>query len=314
MAADARQRRRAWLGGLIIAGLLGLTVVVFFLDRVILMLTRHYEFVAIVPNAPGLRNGSAVWLGGREVGTIQRVALLPVVGDSATGVALTLRLPLALQPHVRADSRVRLTSARLIGERVVDIIPGTARAPVLAEGDTLHLRWQVTPEELTARAAVVNASLDSALAGLRALAPQAERSMARAQRALAALQPALQEAHALNASLATGAGIAQLRDPALAAALERARSAAAELPRALEPMRLRAGEMRDMGAALARLQLRADSIRVQLTAAADLLGQGNGSLSRFQQDSALIRAIHAARADLDSLMAEVRRNPLRFVF
>ena len=123
----------------------------------------------------------------------------------------------------------------------------------------------------------------------------------------------LQEAVALRNSLESGAGIATLRDPAFAAALQRAQATAAQLPDVFAQMSTRAGEVKEIKAAVARLQLRADSLRTQLAAASSLLGTGNGSLTRFQQDSALIRAIAKARMDLDSLIAEAKRNPLRFI-
>ena len=258
--------------------------------------------------------GSPVWIAGHEVGTVEKLSLLPIGGDTTARVALTIQLPRSLRAHVRTDSRIRLTSVGVISTRVVDIVPGSAGAPMLEPGDTLRMTNTITPQALTQRAAIVQAGLDSALAELRTITPMMRLRLDQLQRAFASLDPAMQEAASLRTGLESGAGIASLRDPAFAAALERARASAAQLPDVFAQMRVRAGEVREIQAAVARLTLRADSIRTQLTAAADLLGSGNGSLSRFQQDSALIRAITRARADLDSLIAEARRNPLRFVF
>jgi ABC-type transporter Mla subunit MlaD len=310
---DKRQRRRAWLGGLLIAALTALTVLVFFLDDFIAALRRQYEIVAVVPEAPGLIVNSPVWVAGKEVGTVERLALLPVVDDTTARVALTVRLPYSARAYVRRDSRVRLTSARLVGSRVVDIIPGSTTAPILEPGDTLRMNGRATPAALLQQAHLVQHGLDSALSTLRTLMPTVRVRLNQMEHAFASLEPAMSEASALNASLSSGAGIATLRDPAFAAALQRAQHTAAQLPDVFAQMRVRTGEVKEIRDAVTRLQLRADSIRSQLTAAANLLGTANGSLTRFQQDSALIRAIVAARADLDSLIAEARRNPLRFI-
>jgi hypothetical protein len=107
---------------------------------------------------------------------------------------------------------------------------------------------------------------------------------------------------------------ALLRDPAFDAALRRTREHAEELPRLIERARGSAGGAADVGAALARLQARADTLADRLAEAGAALDNPNGTLARMQQDSALVRAIHAARAELDSLVADARRNPLRYVF
>ena len=288
-------------------------VLVFFLDDFLAGLTRRYEIIAVVPEAPGLILGSPVWIAGKEVGTVERLSLLPLGGDTTARVALTIELPRSVREYVRTDSRVRLTSARLVGSRVIDIVPGSATARILEAGDTLRLVRQITAAALTEKAGAVQDGLDSAVAQLRPLMPAARERLDQMRFAFATLDPAMQEAVALRNSLESGAGIATLRDPAFAAALQRAQATAAQLPDVFAQMSTRAGEVKEIRAAVARLQLRADSLRTQLAAASSLLGAGNGSLTRFQQDSALIRAIAKARMDLDSLIAEAKRNPLRFI-
>ena len=81
-------------------------------------------------------------------------------------------------------------------------------------------------------------------------------------------------------------------------AAERARAARAEAAPALE-----------------RLAARTDTISARI---ADLqqamAASGGGLLTRAQSDSAIIKAMHGAQLQLDSLVAETKRNPLRFWF
>src|SRR5688572_2111236 len=168
---DERQRRRAWVGALPTAGLVACTVLVFFLDDFIASLTRRYEIIAVVPEAPGLILGSPVWIAGKEVGTVERLSLLPVGDDTTARVALTIELPRSMREYVRRDSRVRLTSERLVGSRVIDIVPGTSASPILEPGDTLRLIRHITAAALTQQAALVQHGLDSALVALRPLMP-----------------------------------------------------------------------------------------------------------------------------------------------
>jgi hypothetical protein len=122
------------------------------------------------------------------------------------------------------------------------------------------------------------------------------------------------EARQLQSDLEANPGMALLRDPSFAASLERTRGHAAELPLMLGRLRDSTGPAVQVQAAIARLQLRADSLSTQLAAATAALDNPNGTLSRMQQDTAIMRAVNAARAELDSLMADMRRNPLRYVF
>jgi phospholipid/cholesterol/gamma-HCH transport system substrate-binding protein len=301
-------------GGLLIAGLVGLGALIFFLDDLIGAFDRTYTIVAVVPDAPGLAPGSPVWVGGREVGEVTTVGFLPAGTDTLDRVSVTLKLPRRLQPQIRTDSRVRLTSAALIGQRVVDIVPGTSAARELAPGDTLRLKVELTSRQVTRHAAAVRVQLDTLLARASVLAPAARARMEEAERAAIAMEGALAEARRLSSDLRMNRGPALLSDPVFTTSLQAVRQHAAELSAEVDRLRAGAAGMGDVGAALARLQARADTLGARLDAAAAILRRPDGLAGRLQQDSALIHATHAARAALDSLMAEVRQEPLRFVF
>jgi phospholipid/cholesterol/gamma-HCH transport system substrate-binding protein len=312
--SDPRQRRRTLLGMLIILGLVGAAMLVFFLDAIIGAFHRRYEIVALVPDAPGVAAGTPVWVGGKEVGSVVTVAILPSSADTLGRVAVTLLLPRHVQPQVRTDSRVRLTSASLMSEAAIDIVPGSAAAAALAEGDTLRTVPGLTREQLTQQAAAVREDLRAVLASVQELAPLIGERMEATRRAFAGLDAAMVEARQIQAGLRSNPGVELLRDPAFRQSLEQARGHAAELPATFARLQDRAGAAGEVRVAIARLQARADSLAAQLDAAAALLDQPAGTLGRLQHDDALGNAIDAARASLDSLVAEVRRNPLRFVF
>ncbi|CAN5650351.1 hypothetical protein BH23GEM10_BH23GEM10_12600 [soil metagenome] len=314
MAEDERQTRRTVLGALLIAALVGTAVLVFSLDRLIERFRSTYHLVAVVPAAPGIAAGSPVWIGGKEVGTVSELAFMTRGPDASARIALTLRLPTGLQPQVRADSRVRFASARMIGTRSVDILPGSPDQPALAPGDTLFPVALPTAAELTARAAGVRASFDTVLVDIRELEPAARIALARTRNAFAGMELAMAEARLLQADIQSSPGLALLGSAEFNTSLERARSHAAELPAMLDQLQQRAGPMGDVGAAFARLRLRADSLSNRLAAFSEMIDYPNGSAARFRQDTALVKALNATRMELDSLLADVRRNPLRFVY
>jgi ABC-type transporter Mla subunit MlaD len=313
-ARDARQRRRPLIGGLIIAALFAGAMLIFFLGDIVGTFERRYTIVALMPDAPGIGPGSPVWVGGKRAGEVTAVGFMPLDIDTLGRLWVGLELPRSVQEQVRADSRVRVTAQALIGEQTIDIAPGTALAPMLAEGDTLRTRRGPSLDEVTRRAAALRTVLDTILVQVREVSPLLQARAAQAGGAMAAMDAAMLELDRLRADMRANPGLALVRDDAFRESLQRAREHAGELPVAVDRLRLQYGAGGDVGLALRGLEARADTLRARLDAAAALLDQPQGFIGRYREDPALLNAVDAARASLDSLIAEVRRNPLRFVF
>lgn len=311
---ESRLRHRSLLGGLIIIVLVASALLIFFMENLLNAFDRNYEIHIVLPAATGLTPDSPVWVSGREIGVVSSIGFLPASGDSLARIVLALELPVSVRSQVRADSEVRLTSVGVMSERVVDILPGTAAARALEPGDTLRQTPKLTPAELTARAAAVRKDLSAVTAELRAQTPAVRARMLQMQRAFAGMDAAMAEARRLQLDLDANPGLALLQDPAFAESLRRTQSHAAQLPALIAQLSDRAGPAGEVRTALARLQARADSLSGQLAAATSALENPNSTLARMQQDTAITRAINAARVALDSLMADMRANPLRYVF
>jgi len=106
---DTRQRKRAWYGGAIIVTLTGIAFLIFFAEAIRQSFDRRYAVVVVMPRAPpGLGDGSPVWIGGKEVGTVTAIGFLPSGPDTLANVVVTVDLPRSARTHVRTDTRVRL--------------------------------------------------------------------------------------------------------------------------------------------------------------------------------------------------------------
>jgi len=314
MTREKGQGKRILAGGLIIVGLVTLLIATFVINKVLLAFDHRYKIVAVMPDAPFLTNGSKVWIGGKEVGSVSEIGFMPQNADKVSRISMRLDLPRDVAEQVRSDSHVRITTARLVGERVVDIVPGTPAGRMLLEGDTLVQKVLITPAQIMARAAVVKAQLDTALVDVRAIMPLVRTRMGQTQRAFASLDVAMADGKKIAADARSGPALALMNDPAFAASVQRVQGHVAELPTLFASMKAQSGAPAETRAALARLQLRADTLRSQLATISAMLATPNGTAYRFQNDSALFRALRAARTDLDSLIAETKRKPLRFIF
>jgi ABC-type transporter Mla subunit MlaD len=311
MNTEARRSRRAWLGGGLLLLLVALAAGIFLLDDVIAAFRSTYRITVVIPEAPGLGEGSRVWVGGRDAGTVESIEFRPARGDSGGDVLLGVVLPEDVREQVRRDSDVRVTAENMMGEPVVDVIPGTARAASLQEHDTLIARPRPDAAALMAHAQALRADMDSLRAAAAALAPmvaQRRAGFARVERHLTAAQ---REYDDLMSAVEQSPGLALLSGEELAGVTERLARILDDVAAALAQQQER---LRESGAqeGIARVQKRAESVSAALDELRTTMDRQHGTLSRMSTDSALVQAIARARAELDSLIAEVKRNPMRF--
>lgn len=314
MPDHVRQRRRTVQGAIIMAVLAALTLGVFFLNDIAAAFRGRYTIVVVMDRAPGLSERSPVQVAGRTVGSVRGVAFLPADFDTLARIAVDIELPRRVQAQVREDSRVRLTTPMLMSEPAVDVQPGSAGARILDEGDTLRLDPVPTREDLTARAAVLRDELSATLADLRTLSPALQQRLQQTQTAFASIDRAMAGVDALAADLRDGPAAALMRDAAFHEAIGRSRAHADGLAALVDEWRGRTSAGATLFEDLARFGARVDTLRARLDETSRILETGDGVLSRWQRDTAIVRAVNAARASLDSLIAETRRNPLRYFF
>ena len=314
MPAKGRERRRTLLGSLLIAGILAVAITIFFLDRIIAAFQNPTPVIALLPDAPGVVPGTPVWIAGERVGRVRRIEFRPATIPSEERVALTLEIPERLRAQLTRESTVRLTSARMIGERVVDIVPGPPGEP-LARNDTLSGSPLLEVRDLVDRMRTVRVGFDMLgddfreLSELPALRDGAMRAVGARFAAVSHEMETLRTAAAggtlarlladstLGVSLASvSARTRDLRTLLGDARSDRTREAAA----LAEAFREVAAEANVLSRDIARLRARADSAA--------------GTLPRFAADSAISVALRRVQAQLDSLIQEARSNPFRFVF
>jgi phospholipid/cholesterol/gamma-HCH transport system substrate-binding protein len=141
--------------GLVILLALGVFgVAVYKLGQAANLFSSRYELIAFIPDANGLREGGSVMVAGQLVGSVSTIEFLPVDADTTRNLKLTLKIDETVREQIRHDSRGKLRTLGLLGDKVFDITPGTPNTPALAPGDTVA----VVPS-LDYEAVIVQASL-----------------------------------------------------------------------------------------------------------------------------------------------------------
>jgi phospholipid/cholesterol/gamma-HCH transport system substrate-binding protein len=145
------------VGALIAAALAVLAVAIYRLGQAANLFSRRYELIAYLPNANGLRAGGVVYVAGQYAGTIKSIDFLPVDTDTTRNLRLRMAIDHALQDQVRSDSKAKVRTLGLLGDKVIDISIGTPRYGVLRDGDTIAVAPSLDYEAaLTAAAGAVN--------------------------------------------------------------------------------------------------------------------------------------------------------------
>jgi len=202
----------------------------------------------------------------------------------------------------------------LIGNPLVDILPGSASAPPVADHDTIRVRPTGTLESILNKTIALSASFHS----LFLEAAESKENASNRSRELARLNArfgaATIEFRKVMAALESSP-MHTFTDPEWHTLMEHLMATSRDMSSALHAATERARKAgSDARPSLQRLAARADTISAQITALRASLSEGGGLLARAQRDSAIVKGIHEAQVQLDSLMAESKRNPMRYWF
>jgi phospholipid/cholesterol/gamma-HCH transport system substrate-binding protein len=121
---------------------------------------QHKAFVKsirlhiVFDNVQGLQPGNNIWLSGMKVGTVKSINFY---GNSQ--VVVVLNVEHQAQPHIRKDSKARISTDGLIGNKIVVIDGGSDTSPVIADNDSLQSEHIAGTQELMTTLQASNSNL-----------------------------------------------------------------------------------------------------------------------------------------------------------
>lgn len=304
------------VGALIVVALLILGVAVVQLGAAANLFAGRYELVAFLPNANGLQQGGAVTVAGQLAGRIEEIEFLPVDGDTSRNLRVRLAVATNLQPQIREDSRAKIRTMGLLGDKTLDISVGTPRFAVLQAGDTIETSPSLDYEQVIAQASGAVGDLVQLTADMRQITGGMVRGEGTVGQLLTnrtmydQLTQTLAETDALLRRLQAPNGTfgRLLDDPTL---YNRMTSTLTTLDSTVLMLSSPDGT-------LGRL-VGSDSLYRQLeqtVAAADsvltLLHSGNGFASRMLTDQQLYDRLNKTVTDLSAILEDVRQNPQKY--
>jgi phospholipid/cholesterol/gamma-HCH transport system substrate-binding protein len=133
-------------GAFVLVGTAIFTLVLFLIGGQHGAFSKHSDYCVEFSDISGLMKGTKVRVGGLDAGEVTEIGL-----PTSPGGRFRLKLRLGEQVHglVRSDSVVRISPEGLVGEKLLLIYPGTAKAPEAKPGDTLRSKEEVDLLTLT---------------------------------------------------------------------------------------------------------------------------------------------------------------------
>lgn len=138
MAEEERERgQKLRVGLFIMVGLVALVGMVYLLGAQARLFEPRYTIHADFTEVGGLADGATVRLAGVQIG---RVTAVRLPGEPGGQVRVDLTIARRFSDRVRQDSVARIETQGLLGDKLVEITVGTARAPAAAPGDVIASR------------------------------------------------------------------------------------------------------------------------------------------------------------------------------
>ena len=313
--------RQVRVGLVLLLGLLLLAYGIFQVGRLFDVFASRYTLIALVESSGGLIEGGPVTLAGQRIGQVEDIEFIPIEQRTGTAnISIRLSINSDVQEQIRRDSEASLRTQGVLGDRFVDISPGSPRFAPLESGDTIPAVAPMDYEAVLQTAAATLRDVQSVVGDLQVMT----RRLASGEGTMGALLAddrlyermtvATTELAGLLATVNRSDGTIgrMIRDPAL---YERMNTTIGRLDSI--GIAILAGEgsmgrlLRDDGLydGLLGVVGRADSAVLGIQGMVAGLGTGDGTLARLIEDPALYEAFLKAVVDLQGLIEEIRANP-----
>jgi phospholipid/cholesterol/gamma-HCH transport system substrate-binding protein len=268
--------------------------------------------------ARGLIPGSEVWLDGQKVGVVKSVTFRPPSVSPRERLVITMEVIDNARPLLRVDSRVQIRAGgNIIGDQVVYLSSGTAKMRGVVAGDTIRGGQQSDTEEITSDMALASREFPGIIDNVKLLAAQLQtaqgtlgafgidgggREVARLTERTAHLLREMGTSTGTLGRVMSERGDFQLRAARTLAQVDSIRTLLASGKQTLGRFRRDSSLIGELG-----------RVRAELAGIQSLANSPAGTIGRLRTDSVLVRNIHRDAAALDSLVADMKKHPLRYI-
>ena len=164
-----RPESRSWsqlkVGLVVMLALVGVLAAILNLNEGLGLLTHRTPLRAELDNSQGLKVGAPVRMSGVDVGNVKQITINAERGK----VELDFTVASEVRPMVRQDATVVVRPMGLLGDKYLEVLPGSPGQPVLPVGSVLSGRGDVDLSNFAGSAGDTLTTLNSTLQDVQAL-------------------------------------------------------------------------------------------------------------------------------------------------
>ena len=162
--SENNNRKKLAVGVFIFVGLLILVIGVVVIGGQHKAFVKSIRLSIVFDDVQGLQAGNNVWLSGMKVGTVKKVAFY-----GRSQVLVELDVERQAQPHIRKDTKARITTDGLVGNKIVVLSGGSDSAAAVADNDRLESEHLEGLQEMMGTLQASNGNLLAITADLKAI-------------------------------------------------------------------------------------------------------------------------------------------------
>ncbi len=162
--SEVNTRKRLAVGIFISLGLAILLVTIFTIGGQHKTFVKMFHVHVIFDDVQGLQSGNNIWLSGMKVGTVGKISFY---GNSQVEVVLNIEEK--AQPHIRKDSKARISTDGLVGNKIVIIDGGSDSAQPIVNNDRLNAEHLAGTQEMFATLQASGSNLLEITGNLKAI-------------------------------------------------------------------------------------------------------------------------------------------------
>ncbi len=144
------------VGIFIFIGLTILAATIFTLGGQKKTFAKSFVISAIFNDVGGLQSGGNIWFSGVKVGIVKKISFH---GDSQ--VQVTMSIENDAKSHIHKDSKAKISSDGLIGNKIIIIYGGTTSEPHVVDNDFLDVENVFSTDDMLATLQVNNKNLEA---------------------------------------------------------------------------------------------------------------------------------------------------------
>lgn len=135
--------KKLQLGLLVIIGSLLFTGAIYLIGQRQELFKKTFTISAYFRNVNGLKNGNNVRYSGLDIGTVKKIYM---INDSM--IRIDMAIDDKIISHIRKDAIATIGSDGLVGNMIVNIVPGKGGAPAIENGDIIESYSKIGADDI----------------------------------------------------------------------------------------------------------------------------------------------------------------------